>query len=78
MAKSGSKGDVQWTLPSRKRPFAYSTTATSDLIVMLGQDRHTVASAAGAILYDPEGKAILRELPEAGYADTPLRELVRA
>jgi|GEM_PF-498333 len=67
---------VDWFMPGKKRPFATSTRATSDLIVLLGEDGHTVQSAHDAILYDPEGKAILAAFIAEGYVNTPLIDLV--
>lgn len=67
---------VDWFMPGKKRPFATSTRATSDLIVVLGEDGHTVQSAHDAILYDPEGKAILAAFIAEGYVNTPLIDLV--
>jgi hypothetical protein len=67
---------VDWFMPGKKRPFATSTRATSDLIVALGEDGHTVQSAHDAILYDPEGKAILAAFIAEGYVNTPLIDLV--
>ena len=40
--KNRNKYDVSWTLPGQKRPFGGSTVATSDLIVMLSDDKKTV------------------------------------
>lgn len=67
---------VDWVMPGKKRPFATSTMATSDLIKMLGEEGHTVQSAHDALLYDPEGKAILAAFIAAGYINTPLADLV--
>ncbi|MFE6967084.1 hypothetical protein ACFVAJ_18370 [Agromyces sp. NPDC057679] len=76
-ASRKSPGDVHWTLPGKKRPFAYSTRATSDLVSVLAGDGHTVDSAAQAVNYDPEAKAILHTMSGAGYGGTVLSELVR-
>lgn len=36
--KNKNKGDVEWYLKGKKRPFAYSTTGESDTVsVMLGK-----------------------------------------
>ncbi len=74
--RGNPKGDVQWTLPGRKRPFAHSTTATSDLIVALSQDGLTVSEARDAINYDPEAVAILSTFVDAGHGDARLDSLV--
>lgn len=75
MAKS--KGDVIWTLPGKKRPFAYSTKATSDLIVLLAQEHDTVQQVHDAINFDFDAKAILQKFIDAGYGASILRTMVK-
>lgn len=67
---------VDWHLPGRKRPFATTTKATSDLVVLLAGDGHTVDSAHAAVNYDPDARAVLEALSAAGHGDRPLAELV--
>ena len=74
---------VDWHLPKRGggyqgRRFATTTRATSDLIVHLAADGHTVKSARDEIRYDPEGKAVLTRFVDEGHGDRMLRELVGA
>ena len=59
------KGDVHWHIPDRKRPIAYSTKATSDLIVALSIDNKTIKE-----VYDREAKAVLSEYIRRGYGDS--------
>jgi hypothetical protein len=75
MSRRATKGDVHWFLPNRKRPVAYSTRATSDLLAMLAADGHTFHSALSAINYDDEAKAVVTKFIEAGYANTPMSDL---
>jgi hypothetical protein len=70
-----SKGDVSWFLPGGKRPIAYSTVATSDLLAMLAFDGHTFGSALAAINYDDDAKAIVTKFIDKGYGDTPMSDL---
>lgn len=67
---------VQWTMPGKKRPFTTTTVATSDLIVLMAEDGHTVDSAHDAINYDEEAKAVLVKFSEAGYGNARLDTLV--
>lgn len=74
---------VDWHLPKRgggyqARRFATTTRATSDLIVHLATDGHTVQSARDAINFDPEGKAVLTRFVDEGHGQRMLRELVGA
>lgn len=73
-----SKGAVQWYLPKKKRPMAYSTVATSDLIGYLAQEHETVQDVYNAINFDNDAKAILMKFIDAGYADHRARDLFRA
>lgn len=73
---------VDWHMPDGKggfkaRRFASTTVATSDLIRYLADDGHTVVSAHDAILYDPEGKAVLAAFIDAGHGNAYLSSLVR-
>ena len=77
MAKKKSKGNVMWILPGKKRPFAYSTTATSDLIVALAQEYDTVRQVHDAINFDHQAKAILQYFIDAGYGTSILRKMVK-
>lgn len=65
MKKNRNLG-VEWYLPHRKRPFAYSTKATSDLIKVLYEDVGSVEGVLKLINYDEDAKAILREYLKHG------------
>lgn len=69
MAKTKLKGDVQWTIPGQKRPIAYSTRATSDLIAVLSEQGGTICEVQSRINYDPEAKAVLQAYIDRGYGD---------
>lgn len=75
MAKRRPKGDVEWYLPNRKRPVAYSTKAASDLIVVLSQEGATIQEVHDAINYDIEAKNILEIYIENGYGQAMAKEL---
>lgn len=67
--KNKSKGDVHWMIPKKKRPIAYSTKATSDLIILLSNDYTTIQKVHDAINYDQDAKDILQKYIDAGYGD---------
>lgn len=77
MAKARRKGDVQWCLPGKKRPIAYSTKAASDLIVVLSQDGATIQEVHDRITYDVEARKILEIYIEKGYGDSIARDLFK-
>jgi glutathione synthase/RimK-type ligase-like ATP-grasp enzyme len=72
MTQRKPKGDIEWTLPDRKRPFAYSTKATSDLIVLLSENHTTVQEAHDMVNYDDEAKNILQHFINNEYGDFEL------
>ena len=72
-----SKGDVEWRLPNKKKPIAYSTVATQDLIVMLSQDYETIVDVYNAINYDQDAKDVLQKYIDLGYGDIIAREWFR-
>ena len=68
MSKRKSLGDVIWWLtPTSKRPLAYSTVVTRDLIKYLSEDFDTVQEIYDNINYCDEGKKILQKYIDAGY-----------
>ena len=69
-----SKGDVEWRIPKSKTPIAYSTRATSDLIVVLSQDCETITDVYNAINYDEEAKEVLKKYIERGYGNEIAKE----
>ena len=69
-----SKGDVEWRIPKRKTPIAYSTKATSDLIVVLSQDYTTITDVYNAINYDQDAKSILQTYISLGYGNEIARK----
>ncbi len=64
-----AKGSVEWHIPSRKTPIAYSTKAASDLIVALSQDGATIREVYDRITYDIESRKILKIYIDKGYGD---------
>lgn len=75
--RTKGKGDVSWILPGKKKPIAYSTQATSDLIVCLSQEYDTIAEVRSHITYDVEAKAILDKYIEKGCGNLIARNLFR-
>lgn len=69
MARAKLKGDVEWFVPGRKRPIAYSTRATSDLIAVLAEEGGTIREVQTRINYDQEAKAVLQAYIDRGYGD---------
>lgn len=67
---------VEWVLPHSKRSFAKSTTATSDLIVVLSEKYLTTKDVYNSINYDPKAKEILKYFIDNGYRDFVLRDMV--
>lgn len=79
MAYNKSKGDVIWYSIDRKkkRPIAYSTRATSDLICLLSEDHETILDVFNAINYDDEAKNILAIYIKLGYGNETARKHFR-
>lgn len=51
---------VEWYLPNKKRPFAYSTVATSLVIKILYDEYKDLRLVYDAINYDEEAKQIVK------------------
>ena len=64
---------VQWHVPKRKRPIAYSTKATSDIITTL-MGNLTIKELRERITYDVEVKQVLDEYIKRGFGDWLCRE----
>ncbi len=58
---------VDWFLPGAKRRIATTTRASSDLIALLAEDGLTWAQMVGAIIYDPEAKAVAQIYVDRGH-----------
>ena len=72
-----SKGDVYWMVPNKKKPIAYSTKATSDLIVILAETNETIVDVYNAINYDQDAKEILKKYIDLGYGNEIAREWLK-
>ena len=68
------KGDVHWHVPGKKRPIAYSTKASSDLIAVLAEEGGTIAEVQRKINYDEDAKAVLQDYIDHGYGDVEARK----
>lgn len=76
MGYDKGKGDVAWFLPDKKKPFAYSTKATNDLIVVLSESNQTTKDVYNAINYDEDAKKILKHFIDNGYGNYIFRDFV--
>ena len=77
MAKAKIKGDVHWYVPGKKKPIAYSTVGTSDLIGLLVEDFETIQDVYDAVMYNQEAKAIMQIYIDLGYGNQIAREWFR-
>ena len=68
-----SKGDVHWRVPGRKTPIAYSTTATSNLIVALAEEGGTIQEVHDRITYDVEAREVLEKYIARGHGGIEAR-----
>ena len=75
--KGWYSSDVRWYIPNRKRPIAYSTVATSGLIVMLSKEGLTIQEVYDKILFDKEAKMVLNEYIKRGYGNTIAKTFFR-
>ena len=66
-----SATDVNWVIPGKKTPIAYSTVATSDLIEALAEDNPsaTISEIMQKVNYDADAKKVLQQYVDAGYGD---------
>lgn len=65
------KGDIEWFLDDKaKKPFAYSTIATCDLIKVLYEQYKDLQSVYDHILFDEDAKEIVK-----GYLDHGVKHL---
>lgn len=72
--KGWHSGAVHWHVPKKKKPIAYSTKATNDLICELAKDGCTVKELREKINYDGDGKKVLDEYIKRGYGDWIAKE----
>lgn len=63
------RGDVGWYVPGRKKPIAYSSRATSDLIVALADDGSTIREIYENINFDEDAKDIMQKYVKLGFGD---------
>lgn len=69
MSRRAQSLGVDWFLPGRKRRFATTTVASSDLIVLLASEGRTWAEIVDGILFDDEAKAVAQRFVSEGYGD---------
>ena len=76
MVKGQVKGSVAWYLPDAKqnsRPIAYSTVATSDLIVALYNQYGDLRKVYENIHYDDDAKKVVSEYLKRGIYEINIR-----
>ena len=67
--KGWCSADVDWGIPGKKKPIAYSTIATRDWINEIMEDGITVAEVRERIIYDSEAQKVLDEYIKRGFGD---------
>lgn len=70
--RRADKGDVLWHVPNRKKPIAYSTTSTRDLINAIAENGNTlndVRAKFDSLIYDAEATAVLDEYIKRGFGE---------
>ena len=67
---------VDWHLPGKRRRFASTTKATSDLIVALGEEGMTFEQAADAVHFDVDAKIVLEHFCDQGYGGEMIAKYV--
>ena len=68
--------DVEWHIPGKKTPIAYSTRAASDLIEALAEDNPsaTIKELLSKVTYDEEAKKVLGQYIDAGFGNQTANE----
>ena len=69
MSKRLYKGDVSWFILQHKKPIAYSTIATRDLINALSEEGGTICEVHSSINYNKEAKAVLQVYIDQSYGN---------
>ena len=68
--------DVEWTIPGKKTPIAYSTKAVSDSIEVMADEypTATIRELQEKFPYGPDEKKVLQRYIDAGYGDQVANE----
>ena len=75
MVKKIQNNSVEWYdlkligTNKKSKPIAFSTIATSDLIVTLSHEKKTILDIYNAINYDDDAKSIMKKYIDLGYGD---------
>lgn len=77
ISSSFAPSGVQYYVPGKKRPIAYSSKSTSDLIGILSEIFYSIKDVQRAIFYDPTAKDILQIYIDKGYGDTIASDFFR-
>ncbi len=75
--KGWTARDIEWHVPNRKRPIAYSTQAANNLIVTLSQSGRTIQEVRNMIRYDSEAQKVLDAYIAKGYGETIAQEFFK-
>jgi hypothetical protein len=72
MKKRKNVADVEWCIPNRKKPIAYSTIVTRDAIYVVAENGDTlyeVRRKFDYLIYDAEAIAVLDAYIKYGFGD---------
>lgn len=58
---------IDYIFIGKKKPFATSTVATRDLLILLSEDGCTISELTSKIHYDVEAKSIVQKFIDEGY-----------
>jgi hypothetical protein len=72
--KGWLSSNTKWIVPKKKKPIAYSATATSKLIGLLSQEYETIQDVYNAINFNTEAKKVLQAYIDKGYANEIAKE----
>jgi hypothetical protein len=77
MKRKTYKPSVSWTLPGKKKPFAYSHPAVSCFLAVMAESYETFQDVYDNILYDSEEKEIVKYFIDHGLGDKIAKEYIR-
>lgn len=69
--KGWAAADVEWRIPNKKTPIAYSTRGDHGLIETLADEypSYTISELLGELHYAPDARKVLQQYIDAGYGD---------
>jgi hypothetical protein len=78
MKKRKNIADVEWCIPKRKKPIAYSTIATRDAINCVAENGDALAEVRRKfdfLIYDKEAINVLDEYIKHGFGDWVYKDM---